>query len=182
MDDDQQDFDNVVWDINDEAWGKTGKRLCTKMTCLAIESVAADKCGKRATLVPPLRAGGYNMIYRIRLEELSTNDGIVFRISRPDLTQFPEEKTIAEVATVKYIKENTNIPTPHVYHYGSSSLDTEIGPYIIMSYIKNNGSFSAALNDPKIKPGEPHMLDLNAEEEKLEHLYGQMAGHPLELS
>ncbi|KAH9217906.1 hypothetical protein DL95DRAFT_423724 [Leptodontidium sp. 2 PMI_412] len=181
MDDDQQDFDNVAWDRNDEAWQKTLKRLRTSATCLAVESLAGEKCGKRATLVTPLMAGGYNMLYRMRLEETSIDD-VLLRISCPGRTQFPHEKTLAEVGTMKCVKDKTSVPIPCVYEYGLSNENPDIGPFIIMPYIKNVRSLSEALNDPKNSPDEPDTLDPDIREEKLEYLYGQMAGYLLQLS
>jgi hypothetical protein len=181
MDYDQQDFDNVAWDRNDEAWENTLKSLRTNSTCLAMESLAKEKCGKRATLATPLMAGGYNMLYRMRLEETSIGD-VLLRISCPGRIQFPDEKTLAEVGTMKYIKDKTDVPVPCVYHYGLSKQNPDIGPFIIMPYIKNFGSLSEALNDPKNDPDEPDILDPNIREEKLEYLYGQMASYLLQLS
>ncbi|RDL36432.1 uncharacterized protein BP5553_05784 [Venustampulla echinocandica] len=51
-----------------------------------------------------------------------------------------------------------------------------------MSYIKNFWSLSEALNDPKNDPDEPDILDPNVREERLEYIYGQMAGYLLQLS
>lgn len=90
MDDDQQDFDNVAWDRNDEVWEKTLKRLRTNSTSLAMESLAKEKCGRRATLIEPLMAGGYNMLYRMRLEETLIDD-VVLRIACLGRVQFPNE-------------------------------------------------------------------------------------------
>ena len=114
--------------------------------------------------------------------EGTSNDDVVVRVPCPAMVQFPDEKTLAEVATMKYIKDKTDIPVPGIYHYGLSDHSPDISQFIIMQYIENNGSLSATLKDPKTKPGEIHTLDPDIPEGKLEELYSQMAGYHLQLS
>jgi hypothetical protein len=104
-----------------------------------MESLSKEKCGKRETLTTPLMAGGYNMPYRIELEEASIDD-VLLRISCPGRVQFPDEKNLAEVGTMKYVKDKTDAPVPCVYYYGLSIQTSDIDPFIIMPYIKNLGA------------------------------------------
>ena len=51
-----------------------------------------------------------------------------------------------------------------------------------MEYIEHERTLSAALNDPSLGIDEPHILNPNIAEQKLEFLYGQMANILLQLS
>ncbi|KAK7034677.1 hypothetical protein VNI00_012319 [Paramarasmius palmivorus] len=48
----------------------------------------------------------------------------------------PRLKTESEVATMQYIRENTNIPVPTIYHYDSNPYNRLGGEYILMSKAK----------------------------------------------
>jgi hypothetical protein len=57
MDNDRADFDNVAWDRNVEAWGKSQKLFRRVSTLRRIESFLTQKFGKTATWVTPMRIG-----------------------------------------------------------------------------------------------------------------------------
>jgi hypothetical protein len=48
----------------------------------------------------------------------------------------PRLKTESEVATMHYLRENTNIPVPTVYHYDSNPYNRLGGEYILMSKVR----------------------------------------------
>jgi hypothetical protein len=105
----REDFDNVAWDRNDEAWEKSRKRLRQTSICRLVESLVEQKFNKRTTLVSiPLIIGGYNILYRVRLDGVSPN--VIVRLPCPHLAQFPDEKTLREAATARYIGRNTQFP------------------------------------------------------------------------
>lgn len=99
------------------------------------------------------------------------------------MVQFPDEKVLYEVATIRYVAAHTTIPMPHIYHYRTAAENpTGLGPFIIMDYIEHHQNMSRALLNPA-RPIEAHPeLDPNITEEKLELLYGQMANILLQLS
>jgi len=127
MEPDQQDYDYVAWDLNDEAAEKDEKRLRCKSAWVSMETLVERWCGKPATLKLPLIIGGYNIAYRMRVEGA---DDVVVRVPTPAMVMFPEEKTLAEVATMKYVKDKTSIPVPTIYYHGLS--DNGIDQFIIM--------------------------------------------------
>lgn len=47
----------------------------------------------------------------------------------------PRLKTESEVATMRYLRENTNIPVPTVFHYDSNPYNRLGGEYILMSKV-----------------------------------------------
>lgn len=73
-----------------------------------------------------LRIGGYNAIYRMKFEE-SSMDNVVIRVPIHGSVKFPEEKTIVEMATMKFLQEKTNIPVPFVLHHGLSHQNPNTG-------------------------------------------------------
>lgn len=89
MADDRADFDNVAWDRNDEAWEKSQKFFRRLSTLRKIESFVTQKFGKTTTWVTPMMVGGYNNLYRMRIE--GSND-VVIRLPQPNLARFPDEK------------------------------------------------------------------------------------------
>ena len=47
----------------------------------------------------------------------------------------PRLKTESEVATMRYLRERTNIPVPTVYHYDANPYNRLGGEYILMSKV-----------------------------------------------
>ena len=58
---------------------------------------------------------------------------VVARVARRFM---PNLKTESEVATMRYLRERTNIPVPTVYHYDSNPYNRLGGEYIIMSKVR----------------------------------------------
>ncbi|RSM04652.1 hypothetical protein CDV31_009976 [Fusarium ambrosium] len=162
----RQNFDEVAWDRNDEAWEKSQKQLRLKSTCRLVESLAEKVLGKRASLVSPIFFGGFNVLYRIHLEGDDSN--VIVRLPCPDLVQFPEEKTLYEAATMAYLAQNTPIPVPSIFHHATSS---DIGPAIILQHVKNTRDMSDALAIPDQDPEDTPVLNPNIDEGTLRRLY-----------
>ena len=58
---------------------------------------------------------------------------LVARVARRFM---PRYKTESEVATMRYLRERTNIPVPDVYHYDSNPFNRLGGEYILMSKVR----------------------------------------------
>ncbi|KAH9214503.1 hypothetical protein DL95DRAFT_503460 [Leptodontidium sp. 2 PMI_412] len=149
----RQDSDNLAWDRSDELWEAAMKAARLPSTCRKIEAFAEKMFGKKVTLIPPLIIGGFNVLYPIQVEGLSTQ-GLV-RIPCPSQPLFPEEKTLTEAATTAYI-----------------SIDANIGPYMI---IQDQGS-RRGMGQPLESPRE------NPNDTPLHSLYVKMARCVLELA
>lgn len=173
----RENYDEVAWDRNDEAWEESQKRLRLESTCRLVESLTTRVCISRASLIPPIFFGGFNVLYPIRLEG-HCSDAIV-RLPCPDLVQFPEEKVLYEAATMRYFSRNATIPVPLPYHY---SLSPEVGPVLILEYVKNVRDMSDALAIPDQHPDETPVLNPNIEEETLRRLYKKIAVILVQLS
>jgi len=177
VEDDRADFDNLVWDISDEAWVKSQKRLRYTPTCLLAASLAEQKFGQHAEFVSPLHISGFNVLYKINLEDTSLD--VMVRLPCPELSQFPHEKVTVEAATMKYVAQNTYIPIPQIYHHG---FDSELGPFIILQHIKNDLSLSHELRLPNEDLDATYVLDTNTSKDVLMKYDVKIAGYLLQLS
>ncbi|KAL3419901.1 phosphotransferase [Phlyctema vagabunda] len=177
MYDGQEELDNLVWDKNDEDSEEATKRMRLKTTCRQVELLAAQLFGKPATLISPLFIGGFNILYRVRVDGVSPD--VIVRLPCPSLVQFPDEKIVQEAGTAVCILKSTEIPLPRVLFYGRESM---VGPFVILQFIENNGSMSARLNTPNDDPSIPHVLNPDVTEDTLDILWGQVARYYLQLS
>ncbi|KAH6635517.1 phosphotransferase [Chaetomium sp. MPI-SDFR-AT-0129] len=180
MYDGQEELDSLVWDKNDEDSDKSLKRMRLKATCRAVERLAEQCLGTPATLVPPLVAGGFNMLYKVHLAGDPPRPDVMVRLPCPSLVQFPDEKTVQEAATARYIAENTQIPIPQHFSCGR---DPTIGPFVILQYIpESRGSMSARLTTPNDDPSVTHVLNPDIDEATLEDIWGKAAACLIRLS
>ncbi|KAI1363038.1 phosphotransferase family protein [Xylaria arbuscula] len=171
--------DDVAWEENDkqdEIWEKS---ILSKEVQRAVGNLILKyKPGPAEVLHKPIK-GGYNVLWRLEYKDGSS---AALRVPFKASVKFPDEKTRYEAATMRYIAENTTIPVPKVYHYGTAAENPiGIGPFIIMEYIEHEMTMSEALADP-LDPDDYHVLDPNVSEHKLNLLYRQMANILLQLS
>ncbi|PYH91907.1 hypothetical protein BO71DRAFT_37162 [Aspergillus ellipticus CBS 707.79] len=125
-----------------------------------------------------LSKGFFNICVRMKYKDDSSS---MIRFSQPGVTMFPEEKVRNEVAMMRYIKDQTAISLPFIFHWGTEG-PLELGPFILMDYIDHDMDMGDALETPGRVRGEPQILDPNIDEGKLQMLYGQLAGVLLQLS
>lgn len=177
MYDSQEELDNLVWDKNDEDFDAAQKRMRLKTICRQVEELVEEKLGSPATLITPLIMGGFNILYRVRVEGRTPD--VMVRLPCPSLVQFPSEKTIQEAATAAYIAKVTGLPIPrHLFH----GQDSPVGPFIIMDRIENRGSVSERLIKPNEDPSAPHVLDPDVSDSTLEAIWTKIAHCLLQLS
>ncbi|TVY13475.1 hypothetical protein LARI1_G008207 [Lachnellula arida] len=172
----RQDFDELAWDKNDSEWEEAQTALSKKSLCRRLEQLVAEKFGKPATWITPMIIGGFNNLYRIRVEDVCD---VLVRRPSVSQAQLPEEKTLREAATAKYIQQNTKIPTPRVFYYSDFS---EVGPFIIIEHVQNKSTLSHALTTPGVDRSITHALDPNISQTTLKDLYLKVSKIILELS
>ncbi len=170
MYDRQERLDHLVWDKNDDDWEQSLDLMRLQSTCRRVENLAGQHFGTPATLVLPLVLGGFNMLYRIRLEGASTD--VMVRRPGTSLVPFPEEKTKQEAATANYIAENTEIPVPRHLFCGHDPL---LGAFVIMQRVEHRQSMSDRLTTPNDGRSVTHRLDPNVPDATLEDLWTQTA-------
>lgn len=126
-----------------------------------------------------LRKGSYNISLRLKYR----NGATVIRLSQPGAVLFPEEKVVNEVAVMRFLADQTSIPIPFILHSGTKKESPlELSPFIIMDYIEHETKMYDALNTPECPKEERGILDPSIDEDRLEILYGQLAGILIQLS
>ncbi|GAB0145948.1 hypothetical protein EsHS_00006365 [Epichloe bromicola] len=83
MYDTKEELNNLVWDKNDEDAEEGQNLLRLKDTCRRVERLAEQRFEEKATLIPPLISGGFNILYRLRLPDVSPD--IMVRLPCPGL-------------------------------------------------------------------------------------------------
>ncbi|KAL3459396.1 hypothetical protein BJX64DRAFT_279197 [Aspergillus heterothallicus] len=127
-----------------------------------------------------LEKGAYNISFRMRYANANT---AVIRFPLPGASMFPEEKVRNEVATMRYISDQTSIPVPFVHHWGSKKdSPLELSPFIIMDFINHDTNMYDALNTPGCQKEARGMLDPDISEAKLLALFSEVASILLQLS
>ncbi|KAL4259966.1 Altered inheritance of mitochondria protein 9, mitochondrial [Pleurotus pulmonarius] len=91
-----------------------------------LKDVVTEKVGVDVGRISFLSSGTFHKAYLITLADRSE---LVARVARRFM---PRLKTESEVATMSYLRENTNIPVPTVYHYDSNPYNRLGGEYILM--------------------------------------------------
>lgn len=92
-----------------------------------LKDVVTEKVGVDVGRISFLSSGTFHKAYLVTLADRSE---LVARVARRFM---PRLKTESEVATMSYLRENTNIPVPTVYHYDSNPYNRLGGEYILMS-------------------------------------------------
>ncbi|KAG6830223.1 hypothetical protein H0H92_001663 [Tricholoma furcatifolium] len=92
-----------------------------------LKDVVRENRGVEVGRIEYLNAGTFHKAYLIKLVD---HTELVATVAR---RYMPRLKTESEVATMHYLRENTNIPVPNVYHYDSNPYNRLGGEYILMS-------------------------------------------------
>ena len=102
-------YDDVAWEKSDDVFDAWKHKLYRNDVLQAIDKfVQKHRGGVAIKLCNPLR-GSFNVCIQIDF----LNGGLaMIRIPCPGVVIFPEEKVGREVATMRYVQENTSIPMP----------------------------------------------------------------------
>ncbi|KAF0330515.1 phosphotransferase [Colletotrichum asianum] len=173
----RQDPDNLAWDRSDALWEEATKKARRSSQCRKIESLVTEVLAKPATFVTPLVFGGFNILYPFHIEGTPTK--ILLRMPCPGQTIFPEEKTLAEIATAGFVASHTDITVPTILHHGTA---TGIGPYMIIEDLGTRKTLSQAMQAPCQTSEDTFVLNLDLSNSKLKRLYIPMARYVLQLA
>ncbi|PGH03336.1 hypothetical protein AJ80_08696 [Polytolypa hystricis UAMH7299] len=173
-------YDDEAWEQSDRIFELFKRKASSGVV---LEGVTEFMASRRPSVRPIDRArifgvGAFNFCYRMQFEDGFSS---ILRFASPGRSMFPAEKTRAEVAVMRFIKQNTTIPVPDILDYGMHG-PCDMGPYILMECVDCASNLTAVLRAPGYKRGDRPYLDRNIEEKKLELLYGQVADILLELS
>ncbi|KAK1996390.1 hypothetical protein LX36DRAFT_750439 [Colletotrichum falcatum] len=98
--------------------------------------------------------------------------GVLWDEACPNQAVFPEEKTLAEAATARYLARHTLLPVPEVFHYG---VNPDISPFMIIQDLEPQKTLSKALEQPREGPDGTATLNPDISESRLKDLYFKMA-------
>lgn len=123
--------------------------------------------------------GSYNVNWRLEFDDgFST----MIHVPIPHAVAFPDEKIRAEVAAMRLIRNNTTIPVPEVYGWGTTAENpTGYGPFIIMEYIEHTQSLEHVIMNQMDSLGSSGSKK-GVENKTLLKAYRQMANIMLQLS
>lgn len=177
----RQDADDLAWDRKDELWEEALRETTLKTTCCKMESFAEKLYGRHATFVPAVIVGGFNVLYSFRIDGVDglASSNVFVRIPCLYQAVFPEEKTMAEAATVAFISQQTQLPVPRLLHHG---VDPDIGPFMVIEDLETRRQLCTALETPGREDNEVPVLWPDIPETKLKSLYFQMARCTLQLA
>ena len=127
------------------------------------------------------QCGSFNFSVRAHWDDGGPDWLIRFPI--PGKALFAEEKFQNEVATMRFIRQNTSIPIPEIIAYGTAAENpTGLGPFMIMTWIE--GTRMKELIGKKV-PGtddaKETILDPDIDEDMLKTLYSEVAQVLLQL-
>lgn len=122
-----ESHDVLIWDKHDQEVENDIQQMQQTHTLLQVQKLASQRLGKDASLVLPLIAGGFNMVYRLRIEG-SCHDAIV-RLPFPTAVAFAADKVLYEAATATLLAQETSLPVQRVFSYGQRS---QVGPYVML--------------------------------------------------
>ncbi|TFK65517.1 hypothetical protein BDN72DRAFT_195551 [Pluteus cervinus] len=92
-----------------------------------LKDVVLEKMGVDVARITFLSSGTFHKAYLVTLIDGAE---LVARVARRFM---PRLKTESEVATMQYLRENTDVPVPVVYHYDANPYNRLGGEYILMS-------------------------------------------------
>lgn len=123
--------------------------------------------------------GSYNVNWRLEFQD---GLSVMIHVPIPHLVAFPDEKIRAEVATMRLIRNNTTIPVPEVYGWGTAAENpTGYGPFIVMEYIEHTKCLEHIITD-EIDSAKGNGRQKDPCNKKLIKAYRQMANIMLQFS
>ena len=165
----RQDSDNLAWDLCDDRQAAALRQVRLSSRCRKIEGLAAKVFKKSATFVSPLVVGGFNVLYPMRIDDFP--DVVLIRLPLPHLSVFPQQKMLAEAATLECVQQNTQLPVPKLFLCG---IDPEFGPFMAIQDLVSRRCMSRALEAPR-NPDDAPTLNPDIDEHKLLSLYTKLA-------
>lgn len=173
-------FDDVAWEESENIESAWVKYILKETTLRAIgDFIVKHRKGIPTEMCDPA-AGAFNVHFRMKFKDGGSD---IIRFPKPGCSMFPEEKVRNEVATIRYIQDNTSIPVPFILHWGTrEESPLGLGPFIIMEYINHETDVGKVLNMPELDWRDRPRLNPHVDPNKLKLLYRQLADVLLQLS
>ncbi|OOQ83223.1 phosphotransferase family protein [Penicillium brasilianum] len=170
--------DDVAWEQAEDIADSWLAQFLNHDILRPVGNFVLDHNGGIGTEFAILKKGSYNISLRLKDKIAAT----IIRLSLPGAVFFPDEKVVNEVAIMLFLTDKTSIPIPFV-HYSGTKNERPLGlsPFIIMDYCEHENKMYDALNTPGCPIDERGILDPAINKDRLEILYGQLAGILLQL-
>lgn len=131
-----------------------------------------------------LMTGGFNTCFKMNF---ANSFGAIIRFPLPGAVMFPAEKVCNEVSAMRFILDKSSdkmpIPVPFVFRAAETKESpSDMGPFIIMSYVPHSKSMADLLEAPEREAGQPPVLNPGLEQVRLERLFRKLAKIVLSLS
>lgn len=166
-------YDDVAWAKCDEIFEPWKDRIFEPDVLREIgRFIDKYRGGVPDELFAPKR-GSFNLWFRMQFKD---GGSAVIRFPCPGASMFPEEKVMRETAVMQFLEYFTILRIPHILHYETAEESPrELGLFIIMEYINNDGDLLDALNIPGRSRKDRPILDPSISQERLESVDSQMA-------
>ncbi|KAL4880365.1 hypothetical protein BJY04DRAFT_208172 [Aspergillus karnatakaensis] len=179
-------YDDVAWAIRTQIWQDWPELLRTDGDIYNDIGVILSKQLKDLdwTAFGFLSTGGFNICFKM---EFANDSGAIIRFPVPDAVMLPKEKVRNEVSVMKFILDKTSstipIPVPSITRFADAKESpSNLGPFIIMIYIRHTHSMADFLERPNRPGGQQPVLNPDLEPARLQSLYGDLARIVLSLS
>lgn len=162
-------FDDVAWEKSDEVFEAWKKRLFNEDTFHAVAMLVRKHRGGIAEELWDPVCGAFNVCLRLIFQD---GGSAIIRFPTPGRVMFVEEKIQTEVAAMRFIAANTNIPLPFVLHVGGIVDESPcgLGPFFIMEYVEHHHGLDDALKVPGQSEDERPLLNPDISQDQLEFL------------
>src|SRR4051794_35135903 len=117
------DDDNTDEDTDDES--------VLDLDVDVLKRMVSSRLKRRCVHTSRLTRGLYNEIHLLKFDDNGPN--CIARLSRDP--SHPTDKIASEVATMKYVAQNTRIRVPEVYDWDSRAQNAIKIPYILMEFL-----------------------------------------------
>jgi hypothetical protein len=169
-----------IWDFRNDAvrdvWISKAKRVIDNGSFINwVSTLRRENVPCKMDAEEGWKAGSFNACKKVIFE-----DGLecIIRLPLPGKTNMEnlDEKVAAEVAAMGLVRENTNVPVPIVYAWGSASDNPlGLGPFMLIEFKKG------ILLDDIITTKDSRLMREDIPQDFIEAIYRQMARIQLEL-
>lgn len=172
------DFDEVTRTHKSatDAW----IRQLAEFGASGVEKLASKYNSGKSCECVAMKNGSFNLCFKVIFD--ATREAWAVRFPIPGKVMYPEEKVRREATVLRFIEQNTRIPTPKFIACGTAidNHDPRIGPFIITEWVEGVTLASIMKEQPESEWGPTLRKDMD--DKTLYKIYRQMAGILLELS
>ncbi|MCJ1253646.1 hypothetical protein MMC24_001458 [Lignoscripta atroalba] len=141
--------------------------------------VACRRGGGDAERILHYYRGSFNICIHIKFKDAGPE--AIIRFTKAGVTAFRDEKVEKEVQVMKFLRQKTTIPLPHLISWGlTADSPQHLGPFIIMDYVEGT-HLSDILKKPTLSKQEKEILNPDIGDTTLDIVYRQISDFILQL-